>query len=280
MRWRLTRSASARPENDHEFQGDARRFSNLPSKHAGVDRTFRFRSAPCLFPAHFVENRYTIVWIDHGDWALVEPFVVRHRVEYGRHTLSGGSACDPMGVPMQRTFPFAVALTIALGSCAPPADPPPPRTHPQERPADGRGAVVERSIDDLLALMRQRLLVQHGVARFKWHAHLPISDAKREQQLLEKVEDQARDLRLEPRFVRAFFQALMQAGKLVQQHDFESWRRGDSLPLDRGPDLMALRLEIDSLNRKLLQALQEADPSLSRERRKAVETRAEAVLQG
>jgi chorismate mutase len=46
--------------------------------------------------------------------------------------------------------------------------------------------------------MRQRLLVQHEVARSKWHARLPITDPKREQELLVRVEAQARDLGLEP----------------------------------------------------------------------------------
>lgn len=140
--------------------------------------------------------------------------------------------------------------------------------------------MARRTVDDLLGLMRQRLLVQHEVARYKWHAHLPINDAQREQQLLERAEGQARNLGLEPGFIRAFFQAQMQAGKLVQQDDFDGWRRGDTMPPATGPDLMALRLEIDSLNRKLLTALQEADPRPSKEGRKAVETRAEVILQG
>jgi chorismate mutase len=181
---------------------------------------------------------------------------------------------------MKRTIWFVLALGMVLGSCAPPATPPPPRANPQERPAEERSADAQRLVDDLLTLMRQRLLVQHEVARYKWHAHLPISDAKREQQLLASAEEHARDLGLEPGFVRAFFQAQMQAGKLVQQDDFDGWRSRDTIPPATGRDLMALRLQIDSLNRKLLQALQEANPSLRKEGRKAVESRAEVVLQG
>ena len=129
--------------------------------------------------------------------------------------------------------------------------------------------------------MRQRLLVQHEVARFKWHARLPITDPKREQELLDKAEAQARDLGLEPGIAREFFRAQLRAGKLVQQADFDAWQRGASTPPADGPDLKALRLQIDVLNRKLLAALKEAGPSQREETgRKMVLTRAEAVLQG
>ncbi|HTU23362.1 MAG TPA: gamma subclass chorismate mutase AroQ [Gemmataceae bacterium] len=181
---------------------------------------------------------------------------------------------------MQRTSWLALALAMILGGCAPPANPPLPRTTQQERPAEERDANARRSLDDLLELMRQRLLVQHAVARFKWHAQLSIFDAKREQQLLEKVEEQARDRELDPGFVRTFFQAQMQAGKLVQQGDFVAWRRGDTMPPVTGPDLMTLRLQIDSLNRRLLQALKEAGSSRRNEGRTLIETRAEVILQG
>jgi chorismate mutase len=140
---------------------------------------------------------------------------------------------------------------------------------------------VQESVDRLLDLMRLRLLVQHEVARSKWHAWLPISDPKREQELLDRAEAQARDLGLEPGFVREFFRAQMRAGKLVQQADFDAWQRGDTTPPADGPDLKDLRLRIDGLNRKLLQALKEAGPSLREETgRRAVQTRADAVLQG
>jgi chorismate mutase len=129
--------------------------------------------------------------------------------------------------------------------------------------------------------MRQRLLLQHEVARYKWHARLPITDAKREQELLDQVEVEARGLGLEPGFTRVFFRAQMRAGKLVQQADFDAWQRGNAAPPAAGADLKALRLQIDGLNRKLLQALKEAGPGLKEASgRRAARARAEAVLQG
>jgi hypothetical protein len=73
----------------------------------------------------------------------------------------------------------------------------------------------------------------------------------------------------------------MRAGKLVQQADFDAWQRGDVAPPAAGPDLQALRQQIDGLNRKLLEALKEAGPGLRAEQgRRAVQARAHAVLQG
>jgi chorismate mutase len=63
--------------------------------------------------------------------------------------------------------------------------------------------------------MRQRLLLQHEVARAKWHAKLAINAPKREQELLANVESQAGPLGLDAGFVREFFGAQVQFGKLV-----------------------------------------------------------------
>jgi chorismate mutase len=173
-----------------------------------------------------------------------------------------------------------LALALALSGCTRQAGSPPDRAVEREPPSVAAAADVQRAVDDLLDLMRQRLLIQHEVARFKWHARLPITDAKREQQLLEKVEAQARILGLEPGFTREFFRAQMRAGKLVQQADFDAWQRGGALPPATGPDLKALRLRIDGLNRKLLEALKEAGPNLEEKGRKAIQARAEVVLRG
>jgi chorismate mutase len=176
---------------------------------------------------------------------------------------------------------LALALALALGGCGRPASPPPDRTTEPDRSRDGGGAGLRQSVDRLLDLMRQRLLVQHEVARSKWHARLPITDPKREQELLDRAEAQARGLGLEAGLTRAFFRAQMRAGKLVQQADFDAWQRGEAAPPAAGPDLKALRVEIDRLNRKLMEALKEAGPGLMAEAgRRAVRARAEVVVQG
>ena len=176
---------------------------------------------------------------------------------------------------------FWLALPLALSGCSPQASSPPHRAAEREQFSEAAAADAPRPVDALLGLMRQRLLLQHEVARYKWHARLPITDAKREQELLDRAEAQARDLGLEPGFTREFFRAQMRAGKLVQQADFDAWQRGDSTPPAAGPDLKALRLQIDGLNGMLLRALKEVGPSLRGEAgRRAVLARADAVLQG
>jgi chorismate mutase len=146
----------------------------------------------------------------------------------------------------------------------------------------GGGAPAARSaLDGLLGLMRERLLVQHEVARAKWHARLAITDPRREQQLLDRAEAQARGLGLEPGFAREFFRAQIAAGKRVQRADFDAWRRGEATPPAAGPDLRALRRRIDGLNRRLLEALKDAGPLLRQEAgRKELRARADAVLRG
>jgi chorismate mutase len=176
---------------------------------------------------------------------------------------------------------FWLALPLALSGCSHQASSPPHRAAEREQSSGAAAADAQRPVAALLGLMRQRLLLQHQVARYKWHARLPITDAKREQELLDRAEAQARGLGLEPSFARDFFRAQVQAGKLVQQTDFDTWQRGDAMPPAAGPDLTALRLQIDGLNRSLLVALKEAATGLSEEGgRRAVRDRAEVVLQG
>jgi chorismate mutase len=180
---------------------------------------------------------------------------------------------------MRRTLWLVLAL--ALGGCARPANPPADRGAEREQPSAASAAGGQRTLDALVSLMGERLLVQHEVARSKWHANLPITDPKREQELLDRAETQGRALGLEPAFVREFFRAQMAAGKLVQQADFAAWQRGETPPPAAGPDLKALRLRIDGLNRKLMQALKEASLGPKQERdRRAVQARADALLQG
>jgi chorismate mutase len=176
---------------------------------------------------------------------------------------------------------FWLALPLALCGCSPQASSPPHRAAEREQFSEAAADDAQRPVAALLGLMRQRLLLQHEVARYKWHARLPITDAKREQELLDRAEAQARDVGLEPGFAREFFRAQIRAGKLVQQADFDAWQRGDVTPPADGPDLKALRLQIDGLNRKLLEALKEAGPGLRAEAgRRAVRTRADVVVQG
>src|SRR5262245_51996104 len=91
------------------------------------------------------------------------------------------------GTPMRPTLRLALALALALGGYGRPANPPPNRPAEPDRSQDGGAAGLQQAVDRLLDLMRQRLLVQHEVASFKWHARRPVTDPKREQELLDRA---------------------------------------------------------------------------------------------
>jgi chorismate mutase len=154
---------------------------------------------------------------------------------------------------MHRTYRFALTGTLLLGllSTAGLAAAQPPSTETDKQ-----------AVDRLLQLMRQRLLLMHDVARWKWQAGKAITDSEREQALLRQMVEQGQPLGLEPDTTRGFFLAQMQAGKQIQEDLFAHWRKTGKGPTDKGPDLAALRQRIDKLNRDLLATLVRARPFL------------------
>jgi chorismate mutase len=171
-----------------------------------------------------------------------------------------------------------LSLIVVLAGCSRAPDP----QAPAHQPDTGPGlAGVQEAMDDLLALMRQRLLTMHDVARCKWHAGLPIDDPKREQDVLDRVVAQGSAVGLEAGLVEKFFRAQMQAGKLVQQADFDHRQKSGQPPPTGGPNLKALRADIDVFNQKVLAALAKSHPMLKQaEGQKALLERISIVLQG
>lgn len=122
-------------------------------------------------------------------------------------------------------------------------------------------------IDRLLGLMHQRLVLMHDVARWKWNQKQAIADPAREQTFLDAIEARAKDKGLDPAWVGRFFRAQIEAAKLVQQTDFETWKAEQRGAFDSVPDLQKeLRPRIDELSQELLDALAAAKPALQRER--------------
>jgi len=58
------------------------------------------------------------------------------------------------------------------------------------------------TLDRLLGLMQQRLTLMHEVARWKWNAGQPVTDAERERELLQSVVECGRGKGVEPKLVR------------------------------------------------------------------------------
>ena len=146
--------------------------------------------------------------------------------------------------------------------------------------ADALRANPETSIEEVLGLIRRRMVVMHDVARAKWNTRTPAEDPIRERILLDEVEKKGRALGLDPEFTRAFFAAQIDASKLIQNADFRLWeseRRGRFVgALDLKRDL---RPRIDGLNTDLLKSLAKARPLL-RHREPIVRRLAEKILAG
>ena len=137
------------------------------------------------------------------------------------------------------------------------------------------------TLDRLLRLMQQRLALMHEVARWKWNAGQPITDPKREGQLLQSVVECGRDKGLDPDWVRRFFAAQMEAARLVQEGDFARWKANKQGPFADTTSLTVLRRRIDGLNRELIDALADVRPWLSGPTvQQALPRRAEAILTG
>jgi chorismate mutase-like protein len=159
-------------------------------------------------------------------------------------------------------------VPLAAGGC-PPANEP---VLPRRDLAD---------LDRLLRLMQQRLTLMHEVARWKWNAGQPVTDAQRERELLHGVVERGRGKGLDPELVRPFFAAQLEAARLVQQADFERWKANKQQPFADAKSLAVLRQRIDQLNGELIDALAELRPWLwGLAVQQALPQRAEEILTG
>jgi chorismate mutase len=161
---------------------------------------------------------------------------------------------------IHRTHAWALLLGVSVflvAGCGvrSKVSPPPPPQQSAPPPA----------VDRLLHLIADRLRLMHDVARSKWNAGRPIADPGREQALLGDMEERSQAYGLDPVSTRAFFEAQVEAAKIVQEADTRRWRAEDRGQFKDPPDLSELRRRIDQLNRDLLAALADAQPFLRAE---------------
>src|SRR5262245_39394913 len=95
------------------------------------------------------------------------------RLTFGR----GGDENETMHTnrPLFRSCLVAVLLSLTLSGCRP------------------RSSTSSAALDRLLNLMRERLVLMHEVARWKWTEKRPIADPARERDLLDRLAARARD---------------------------------------------------------------------------------------
>lgn len=141
-------------------------------------------------------------------------------------------------------------------------------------------AAGETAADDLLDLMRQRLLLMHDVARWKWNEAKPITDPDREQQLLAELEQRGLTYGLGRPRTRSFMAAQIEAGKLIQEGDFARWQEQEQGKFANVADLNTeLRPLIDKLSDRMLAQLAQVTQLSDREQAALpIKQRARVVL--
>lgn len=155
-----------------------------------------------------------------------------------------------------RPYWAAVLVGVVMGTpgCVPqPAAAPVP---PAEVAAAPAAVHDESELTRLLELVRERLLLMHDVARWKWNHGLSISDPERERVLLDELAELALAMHLEPEFARTFFEAQIEAGKQVQTADFDAWKAAAQEKFADVPDLVAVqRPALTRISRDLIDCL-------------------------
>lgn len=147
---------------------------------------------------------------------------------------------------------------------------------------DSPVAPYQLQVDKLLQLIKQRLIIQHEVARWKWNHKRAIEAPQREQELLKQLRQQAATYNLSPDAVSAFFQWQIHAGKLIQIADFQDWQKRGIQSIDNVPDLnLTLRPLLDKLDAELLSTFVEIMPVLGcSTTQELIQSHAERILRG
>ncbi|WP_323180592.1 gamma subclass chorismate mutase AroQ [Streptomyces atratus] len=108
------------------------------------------------------------------------------------------------------------------------------------------------SITDLSA---QRIVTGDLVAAAKWGADSPIDDPAREQQVLDAVAEQARNLGGDSEVTRRIFRDQIEANKEVQRGLHRLWQDDPSKAPAVRPGLSEVRKEVNRINQALVRAV-------------------------
>lgn len=150
-------------------------------------------------------------------------------------------------MPENKSFPafargMVLAFAVLLAGCATP--PPGGNFSP---------TAVEVQLVDLMA---RRLEIARHVAWVKFQNGLPVSDPKREAELLSSLVQQGSRLGVPAGDVEIFFNAQIRASCRVQEELIRSWRRGATLPAFAPWDLRRhIRPKLDEISAGMLVSL-------------------------
>ena len=119
------------------------------------------------------------------------------------------------------------------------------------------------ALDTLLSLIGERLAVMPDVARHKYNSGAAVEDLPREAQVIEAVTAQAVADGLDKDVAAKFFQAQIDASKMIQSERIAAWKAEGHAPFTDVPDLKTvIRPKLDALTPAMLAALKDALPEL------------------
>jgi len=127
----------------------------------------------------------------------------------------------------------------------------------------GFALAAETALDTLLRLIGERLAVMPDVARHMHNSGAPVGDLPREAQVIEAVTAQAVEAGLDKGLAAKFFQAQIDASKMIQSERIAAWKAESHAPFTDVPDLKTvIRPKLDALTPAMLAALKDALPEL------------------
>ncbi|MFI0713592.1 chorismate mutase [Streptomyces inhibens] len=150
----------------------------------------------------------------------------------------------------------ATALFTGAGAAvAAPATPPAAATATAHSPYG--------QLHPLAALSAERLATGDLVAAAKWGTGSPIDDPAREQEVLNAVAEQARQLGADPGATVRIFRDQIEASKIVQRGLHRAWDADPGRAPTERPDLGEVRKEINRINGELVRAIADSPAARS-----------------
>ena len=122
----------------------------------------------------------------------------------------------------------------------------------------------EDDVRRVFDLLQTRLSLMRAVAAWKYANHAPVTDASREQRVLDASVAEAQRLGIDSTSARELFAIQIRIASEVQEHFIATWRKQGGSP-DPVRDLnRELRPELDRIGAQLLQSIYLSLPELAR----------------
>ena len=113
-------------------------------------------------------------------------------------------------------------------------------------------------LDPIGSLVAQRLALAAPVAESKWLSGKPITDAAREQAVVDEAVALAEEDGVDPALVERVIRAQIGASKVVQTGLFTAWKHKTEEAPTTAPDLATIRPQLDSIDTALVTAIGDA----------------------